>query len=311
MKQKKNEKTDIRPYTKAFFHKNRLLFGPVLAATLLSTLDSLFCSWSLGKGIDIFIGGKLRDLAWLLLVFVAGELLFFAVSMAEYRLKARFLRRAMSQYKSRIFEQLSGKSISAFNRENTGRYLSILTNDMNTIEENYLNRSILIAYYVVLLALTLAMMLYYSWELTLAALVLSAIPLLSSLRMSKKLTLQEKKVSDCNESYVSTMKDLLTGFSVIKSFKAERQARKLFNQASGVVEAEKERRRWWNGLLDMLANCCGILMQFGIFLLGCFFAMRGRITVGAVLVFTNLCNFLLTPIRRCPPIWPAGGPPGA
>ena len=48
--------------------------------------------------------------------------------------------------------------ISAFSRENTGRYISVLTNDVNSVEENYLRRSFQLVYFVLLFFGALGMM---------------------------------------------------------------------------------------------------------------------------------------------------------
>ena len=142
-------------------------------------------------------------------------------SLAIYRAKSSFICRALAQYKALAFRNLSEKSISAFSRENTGRYLSVLTNDVSSVEENYLKRTFVLVYYILLFFGTLGMMFWYSPLLALATIALAALPLTASLLMGQELAAREKTVSDKNEGFVSQLKDLLSGFSVIKSFKAE------------------------------------------------------------------------------------------
>ena len=45
------------------------------------------------------------------------------------------------------------------------------------------------------------------------------------------------------------------------------------------------------------------MLQFGIFFLGAFLAIRGDITAGTVLIFVNLCNFVIQPINIVPQYW--------
>ena len=47
-------------------------------------------------------------------------------------------------------------------------------------------------------------------------------------------------------------------------------------------------------------NLCGSLLQFGVFLAGAWFAVTGEVTAGTVLVFVNLCNYLIMPINVLP-----------
>ena len=138
--------TDIREYTRAFYRGNRLNFALALILIILGSGGMLFFSWMLGEVTNIMAAGDLPRL-WRTLALSAGALvLLLAVELLMYYFKSRFIHRALRQYKDLAFSRLSEKSISAFSRENTSRYLSALTNDANSIEENYLNRMLLLIY---------------------------------------------------------------------------------------------------------------------------------------------------------------------
>lgn len=272
--------------------------------TILSFPGNLIGSWLLGEVIDVVAA---RDLDWLWQTLVFTIIFFivmFLLSLGMYRAKSSFVYRALAQYKSLAFQNLSEKSISAFSRENTGRYISVLTNDVNSVEENYLKRTFLLVFYVLLFFGSLGMMFWYSPVLTIATIVLALFPLAGSLLMGKELAAREKMVSDKNEGFVAQLKDLLSGFSVIKSFKAEGEAQRMFDISNRDVEEGKRRRYWWECLLTAVSqNLCADTLQFGIFFLGAFLAIRGDITAGTVLIFVNLCNFVIQPINIIPQYW--------
>lgn len=295
--------TDIREYTRAFYQKNRLCGLTALLLTVLDIGGNLIFSYLLGEVTDTIALGSLSRLWNILWLSVAVAVAVCLIDAAMYRLRSRFVHRALAQYKALAFSRLTEKSISAFSRENTGRYLSVLTNDASSIEENYLDRSFELVFYSVLFAGALVMMFWCSWILALAAILLSILPVAVSLGIGSQLSSREKAVSDRNEGFMATVKDVLTGFSVVKSFKAEAQVSRLFEQANVQVEQAKERRRWWEGLLSSISSFCSIIVQFGIFLLGAYLAIRGSITVGTVLIIVNLCNFILQPIRIVPQYW--------
>ena len=58
-----------------------------------------------------------------------------------------------------------------------------------------------------------------------------------------------------------------------------------------------------NLLSNVTQNLCSNAMQFGIFFLGAYLAIRGDITAGTVLIFVNLCNFVVQPIQIIPQYW--------
>ena len=297
------QQLDRTLYTRAMFRGNRLCFVIALLFTCAGTLWNLIVSYLLGHILDIMTTGNLAQLAHTTLFCLGLSAVIFLSQLALYRAKTRFIHRGLAQYKDLAFSHLSQKSIRAFSQENTGRYLSALTNDTNSIEENYLNQSFLMVSQVLLFFGSLGMMLWYSWKLALAAILLSLIPIAVTLATGGKLAAREKKVSEENESYVSMLKDLLSGFSVIKSFKAEDQVRSRFAQANAWLEHIKARRRWLYFLISAMSTCLSFLVQFGIFLFGAYLAIRGEITPGTVLIMVNLCGLLLSPIQTVPQYW--------
>ena len=304
MNRKPEKNPAARAYFRAFYRGNRLRCAAAMLLLLLSVPQNLIGSWLLGEEVDVITSGDVEWLKRTLLFTVVFVAAIFCVNTAMYRVKSTFIHKALAQYKSLAFQNLSEKSISAFSRENTGRYISVLTNDVNSVEENYLRRSFQLVYFVLLFFGALGMMFWYSPVLTAATICLSVLPLGASLLMGRELAVREKAVSDKNEGFVSQLKDLLAGFSVIKSFKAEGEARSLFDGANRDVEEHKRRRYWWECLLTAVSqNLCSEILQFGIFFLGAFLAIRGDITAGTVLIFVNLCNFVIQPINVVPQYW--------
>ena len=292
-----------KEFFRSFYKGNKLLWAATLVMTILISPINLAFSWLLGEAFDVLTTGdldRLLTLGRIALLLVLAELLLEGL---QYRFRAAFVRRAMTQYKSLAFQKLSEKSISAFAREKTGRYISVLTNDVTTIETEYLQKFFIMIFYALLLAGTIVMMLWYSPLLAAAAIGLSAIPMVISIVMGGELSKREKAVSDQNEMFVSRVRDLLTGFSVIKSFKAETQTQELFDQENQCTETVKFHRRWWEYLLTTLQSGCSGVIQFGIVFMGGFLAIRGDITPGTALVMVNLCNFLIQPLSIIPQYW--------
>lgn len=292
-----------RPYFRALYEKNRWNLALALLFSVFVSAEYMVESWLLGVVLDTITTGDLGRLLRYVGVTAALVPLCLLVDLSMFRFKSRFIHRGLCQYKTLAFQRLSEKSISAFANESTGRYLSALTNDAHSIEENYLGRTTGLVISCLQFVLALGMMLWYSRVMTATVVVLSLLPVLVSLVMGKGLTRRERQVSEENETFTARLKDLLGGFSVIKSFKAEEQAQRLFDGANADLERAKEKRRWYASILNALSLSAGSVLQFGIFLIGAWLAIRGQITAGTVIVFVNLCNFVLQPIQNVPEYW--------
>lgn len=292
----------IKPYIRQFYRGNVGYLLLALVTILFMTASQLLVSWLIQQVIDM-IGGSGSVLS--LSQAVGFAALFIGLFVAGcgfcYFSKPRFIAKASLQYRNYVFAQLSEKGISAFSGENTSSYISALSNDVNSIENGYLSNIFVIVDQTVLFVGALALMFYYSPLLTFASIAIAVLPLAASVLTGGLVETAEKKVSDKNEAYMSTLRDALTGFSVIKSFRAEKQIRALFAKEAGAVAEAKEHRRKMAVIVQACAAVAGSVLQLGILLFGAYLALSGSsISAGSVLVFVQLLNYIIGPIGTIP-----------
>ena len=294
-----------RALTRCFFFHNRTAAFLAMSAVILNIPLNLAVAWQMQQLIDIAAGSPS---AFTLPKISASLALFFAVMAAIMALgsyaRPLFIERAVRQYRDYTFEQLTRKSTAAFHTENTSAYLSALTNDTISIETNYLPALFTLPGNLLLLIGSFALMLYYSIPLTLAAAAAALLPLAASLMAGSRLSCQEKKVSDQNESFMAALQDMLSGFPVIKSFKAQPEAVRLFslrNAASLKSKCSANRTRI---ILQNICAAAGQLALFLVFMLGALLAIKGYgVTAGVVLVFVQLMDTAESSISQLPQIW--------
>jgi len=236
---------------------------------------------------------------WCVFIFIA-----YILAYVMYRVTvSRFIRNAVRQYKEYVFEELLKKNISTFMSEDTGKYLSALTNDVTSIETNYLSKIFSLIMQLLTFFGALVMMLYQSWQLTIVAILLSFIPVVATLICGTRLADIEKEVSVQNEGFMGSLKDLLSGFSVIKSFKAEKEAMEQFNKSNTNIESVKYTRRMTEQLVNMLSICAGMFAQFGVFILGAYISITSDLVEpGVTILFMQLMNYIINPINIVPSI---------
>ena len=274
-----------------------------MTAYILQVFVNLMISWLLQQFIDtsagIDTGFSLQNLIFLSTVMVA--LLTFCAALI-YFTKPKFISKAMRQYKDFAFSELTRKGIFAFSKENTATYISAFSNDAASIEQNYLLNIFNLVLESLLFLGAIVMMLCYSPILTAAAIAFVLLPVAASFITGNRVAEAEKEVSEKNESFMSVLRDGLSGFSVIKSFKAEAAAIKLFTESNKNVEESKCRRKKLGTVLQMLGTGAGLISQFGIFILCAYFAVSGKdgITPGVVMIFMQLMGIVTESIEAIP-----------
>lgn len=285
-----------------FFYKNIPIFCLAVFAALAAGSLNLILSWIIQQLMDTAAGesGAL-SFRTLLLISAGFVLLCAGLSLLNYASQPRFLERAMRQYKDFAFKKLTGKSISSFRDESAAGYLSALTNDAASIETNYLAQMLAMITKAVTFIGALLLMCRYSLLMTAIAAGLTVLPLIASLLTGNRLQAVESRVSERNGEFTAALSDCLAGFTVVKNFKAEREIFHLFAQSNKALEHEKFTGRRIKMLVGMIGAVTGIFAQLGVFIAGVYLSMKGgSMTPGAVVLFVNLMNFIISPIAELP-----------
>ena len=223
------------------------------------------------------------------------------IMIAQYYTEAKFLKRAMAQYKNAVFSKLLKKNRRSFTNENTSIYISALTNDAATIETNYLQGTVKLISYVVAFVATLGVMIAYSPLLTVVAVTMTFLPVLISILSGGKLAIEEKDVSAKNADFVGTIKDMLTGFPVIKSFRAEQEIESIYQKDNAKLENRKFQRNIIKGRIGVLSSAGMVLSQLCVFIVGAYLAITGKgVTAGTLIAFVNMMGALMMPISVIP-----------
>lgn len=285
-----------------FFYKNIPNFCLAVLAALAAGSLNLILSWIIQQLMDT-AAGKSGALSFrtLLLISAGFVLLCAGLSLLNYASQPRFLERAMRQYKDFAFKKLIGKSISSFRDESAAGYLSALTNDAASIETNYLAQMLAMITKAVTFIGALLLMCRYSLLMTAIAAGLTVLPMIASLLTGNRLQAVESRVSERNGEFTAALSDCLAGFTVVKNFRAEQEIFRLFAQSNKALEHEKFTGRRIKTLVGMIGAVTGIFAQLGVFIAGVYLSMKGgSMTPGAVVLFVNLMNFIISPIAELP-----------
>ena len=300
----KQNKKKSREFRRRLFYKNKMCFIASVIMTIVMSFLNLMISWLIQQIMDCTANQDMQALvrsAWIVIIVVV----IYTIANVMYRaVYPRFLQRAMQQYRDYTFSRLTQKSLRSFSKEGTALYVSALTNDCTSIENNYLAATFTLIELLFCFLGALIMMLYYSPVMLVLAVALSFLPVAVSMTAGNRLAEQEKEISKKNEHFVSIVNELLSGFPVIKSFRAETQASRLFSKRNEQAEEAKKNKRRTEQLISLLANDAGIIAQMGIFLAGAWLAISGKgVTAGVVIVFVQLMNYILNPISQVPLLW--------
>lgn len=275
----------------------------MISMVILSAYN-LIISWLLQKIIDLTAGIDKTPFYQLALVSLLSFLVFIVFYFIFRYAHPKFLQTLSTSYKDLLFAKILRNNSSLVLEIGSGQFLSKLSNDLKSIEENYFDFYITLIDIGISFVGAIVLMLWYSPVLTMVAIALSILPLLASIPASKEITKTEKNLSKKNAEFMEFMRDTLSGFSVIKSFQAESELENRFHEENVKIEKAKFLRRFAEENINLLSTAASVVMRLGVFLFGAWLSLsNSHVTPGIVLVFLQLLTFIITPIEKIPSLF--------
>ena len=284
------------------FHKNnRMNFIMTIFSLILCSVMNIAMAFMLQFFIEAVEYNSYEVLKKGFTIGTTYLIIYAMFSFLQRNYKNAYIRKATSQFKDYIFEKMLSKSISQFGNGASAKFISAFSNDLASIETNYLAGTLNLILTVMFFVGAAIASLYIQWKLAIPILAVSLISIVISLKYGEKLVEKEKETSEENMDFVAQVKDLLNGFIVIKSFKAEKEVLQIFRKKNTKLEATKQGRRVTSDTVSIYSDISAIIVNIMIFALGFFLAFKNVMSIGMVIAFIQLGNFILHPVRYLAP----------
>ena len=296
----KNKTSSISKLKASLFEGNQ---GNIVLTFILLTLYSaanVGIAYIMQLLLDAASQGHWNDLFRAVALSATYLIVFFLVQLVLRWSRNRSFVVAMKNYKSYILDKLIRSNVIKFNEKNSGTYISLLTNDADTIQNGFLGSMYNIYIYVLYFLFSVTLMFYYSWEMAIIVIVLSVVSILAPVIFSNRLTQKEVRQSEQNKKFTSVLKDLLNGLYVIKAFHAEPEFSVRMHAEVNALEDARNQRRKTEEFLEITSGSISNIIQIGVFILGAYWTIQGDMTVGVVIAFVQLMNYIVAPIQGLP-----------
>ncbi|WDV44921.1 ABC transporter ATP-binding protein [Clostridiaceae bacterium M8S5] len=292
-------------YIKQFYKNNKLNFSMSIFICILGAIFNIVNAFLLQQLIDVATGGTLEKLKVVILKYIIFMVMFLVIYLLKRCFINNYVERAMKQYKDYAFNNLLKKNMNAFGGNVTSKYISIFTNDLNVIESGYVKSAITIFAQGLQFVLAILAMAYMNFTLMAIVVTASILSIIVSILFGNSLSKMDQELSKINEKFIATVKDMLTGFPIIKSFKVEKEVFAQFNLSNKAVEYSKKRKKRKAELIEMISGEAGLALALVTYGVGAYFSIKGVITAGTVVAFIQLLNYVIDPINHLGNLIPA------
>ena len=265
---------------------------------MLVPLINIAFAYSIKGIIDSGLSQNRKALTEAVLVGVAVIFAYAGLNFISLRLRNKLVREIMSRYKNRVFQSILDKDYREFSKDKSGKYISILTENMKKIEQDYLYQYFNISKNFSLMIFSLIAMFIGNWFLTLLVIIASIIPMIISGVIGQKLASLQNSAIIADQKYLAKIKDILAGFLVIKSFNVKEAIRQDYNHESEKLDGVY----FMKGKFDVFANVISQLSGMIVFLVafggGMYLVFDGHTTIGSVTAIVQLVNFVVMSLNE-------------
>ena len=280
----------LRPYRASLIVSTLLAIGAQVAAILVIVLT--------GRVVDEIEGDPdLRMLLTFAGVIVLLGLVRGALTYGRRIISGRQALGVEYDLRDELYSHFLRLSFGFYDRSQTGQLMSRATMDLQAVRFFLGYGLIFFAQHVITIVAVTIVLFAYNWQLTLVALAITPVIVLTAFRYSR---VSHPVLRDVQQSLaeVSTVaEESITGVHVVKSFAQEERRADRFTRAADEVFvktlAANRQRAFYVPLLTFLP----LIAQALVLLVGGRMVISGSLTPGAFVAFYLLLAMLVMPLR--------------
>jgi ATP-binding cassette, subfamily B, bacterial len=301
-----NAEEERRPFSRATLRRiasfARPHRGKLTAFMLLSVATAVLAVATpvlAGRVVDAIVeGGETSVVIGLAVLIAVIALAEAGLGILTRWLSARIGEGLILDLRTAVFDHVQRMPIAFFTRTRTGALVSRLNNDVIGAQRAFSDTLSGVVGNLVTLALTLAVMLSLSWQITLLALLLLPVFVVPARRMGNRLARMEREAAEHNAAMGTQMTERFSapGATLVKLYgrpadeSAEFRARASRVADIGVRTAMVQ---WVFVTALTLVSALALALVYG---LGGYFALRGSLEPGDVVALALLLTRLYAPL---------------
>ncbi|MCU1602797.1 MAG: transporter related protein [Frankiales bacterium] len=271
-----------------------------LLLALLSTAGRVVVPLAVQQTIDHGLSKTTPDLPLVRLACGLALLAVVVTAVANFFMNVRLYRTTedgLLALRSRAFRRVHDLSVLHQAAERRGSLVSRVTGDVDTISTFMQFGGLLIVVSVAQVVLASALMMWWSWQLTLAVYV-CMLPLALSLRVfQKRLQVAYSTVRTRIGELLGAISESVVGAPVIRAYGAQaRTAQRIDDAVTSTREAQTRAQR-----ISATTFCSGelttALANSAVIGLGVLLATHGQLTVGRLIGFLFLVTLFVQPVQ--------------
>lgn len=197
-----------------------------------------------------------------------------------------------------LFNKILYLPFSFFDTKKTGDLMSVLTKDVDAVRDGTgWVIMLVIVNVLIVIGITITMFLLHP---LLTVIILAALPLLGLLAFwySRRIGPLYQKLQRQSGKLHTAAQENISGIRVVKAFTRSKEEQEKFGKENHLFYTTRLKIAYLSSLVHPALDFLGTVVGMIALAAGGFFVIKGEITLGTMIAFTNFADFLIWPIRQ-------------
>ncbi len=287
----------------SYFAREKVMVAGMFAAVLFGTLCGVYAPSLQSNAIDIIAEAREGSFSQTLLFMLAVYLLYSGSQLLQNLISARLSQNIVKRLREELFGKIVDLPVRYLDTHSHGDIMSRMTNDVENISST-ISQSLPSLFSGVLTIIgTVAMMLWYCWQLAL----LSCAAVILTLAATKVLSGKVRKFSRKRQMLLGqlngTVEEMISGYRTVVAYNHQEITAEEFCRTADSLTKAGIKTDVFSGVMGPVMNCIGNIGFVIIAAFGGYFSIHGLISVGVISAFIVYAKQFSRPINEIAQIY--------
>ncbi len=282
----------------AYFAKEKMLVIAMLAVVIFGTLCGVYAPSLQSKAIDIIAGEEDGALLSTILLMLAVYLFYCICQLLQSMVSAYLSQHIVRHMRDDLFGKIIDLPIRYLDVHSHGDVMSRMTNDIENISTT-VSQSLPSLFSGVLTIIgTMAIMLWYCWQLALLSFVTVFLTVFATEILSKQVRKYSRQRQQLLGRLNGTVEEMVSGFRTVVAYNHQDITIDEFCETADSMTKAGIRTDSFSGVMGPIMNCIGNIGFVIIAAFGGYFSIKGLISVGVISAFIVYAKQFSRPINE-------------
>lgn len=286
-----------------YFAQEKTMVISMLMIVIFGTLCGVYAPSLQSNAIDI-IAGTREDSLFLTLIFMLIVYLFYSGSQLLQNLfSAKISQSIVKRMREELFGKIVDLPVRYLDTHSHGDVMSRMTNDIENISTT-VSQSLPSLFSGILTIIgTVAIMLWYCWQLALLSLATVILTLLATRILSGKVRKFSRKRQQLLGQLNGTVEEMILGYHTVVAYNHQGITTEEFCKTADSLTKAGIKTDIFSGVMGPVMNCIGNIGFVIIAAFGGYFSIHGLISVGVISAFIVYAKQFSRPINEIAQIY--------